>query len=68
MLIITMIIIIIHGWMAFGFIVLFTTLVFYISLDWYFWCVVKKVYNDTKNNQDMLLPETEHEGIELQTI
>ena len=68
MLIIIMIIIIIHGWMAFGFIVLFTTLVFYISLDWYFWCVVKKVYNDTKTNQDMLLTEIEHEGIELQTI
>jgi hypothetical protein len=51
-----------------GFIILFTTLVFYISLDWYFWCVIKKVYNDTKNNQDMLLTEIEHGEIELQII
>ena len=42
-----------------------TPLVFFTSLDLYFWCVVKKVYNDTKNNRDMLLTEIEHEGIEL---
>ena len=51
-----------------GLIVITTTLVLYISLDWYFWCVIKKVYNDTKNNQDMLLTEIEHGEIELQII
>ena len=46
-------------------IIVITTIVFFISLDWYFWCTVKKVYNNTKNNQDIiLLTEIEHEGIE----
>ena len=44
---------------------LITTLVFYLSLDWYFWCMVKKVYNNTKNNRDIiLLTEIEHVGID----
>ena len=46
-------------------IILITPFVLYLSLDWYFWCIVKKVYNNTKNNQDIiLLTEIEHEGIE----
>ena len=47
------------------FCLLITILVFFLSLDLYFWCIVKKVYNNTKNNQDIiLLSEIEHEGIE----
>ena len=57
-----------------GLILLITTLVFYISLDWYFWCVVKKVYHDTNKAQaaglesGCIINRNEHEGIELQPI
>ena len=51
---------------VFMFCLLIPFLVFFLNLDWYFWCMVKKVYNNTKNNQDIvLLTEIEHEGIEL---
>ena len=57
-----------------GLIILIITLVFYISLDWYFWCVVKKVYHDTNKAQsaglqsECVINRNEHEGIELQPI
>ena len=57
-----------------GLIVLITTLAFYISLDWYFWCVVKKVYHDTNKAQsaglqsECVINRNEHEGIELHPI
>ena len=57
-----------------GLILLITTLFFYISLDWYFWCVVKKVYLDTNKAQlaglqsGCIINRNEHERIELQPI
>ena len=57
-----------------GLILLVTTLVFYVSLDWYFWCVVKKVYRDTNKAQsaglqsECVINRNEHEVIELQPI
>ena len=52
--------------LAFMFCLLITTFVLYLSLDWYFWCTVKKVYNNTKkyNRNIMLLTEIKHEGTE----
>ena len=62
------------NWPITGLILLITTLVFYISLDWYFWCVVKKVYHDTNKAQSAglqsgcIINRNEHEEIELQPI
>ena len=62
------------NWPITGLILLITTLVFYISLDWYFWCVVKKVYHDTNKAQaaglqsGCIINRNEHEEIELQPI